>query len=245
MKHFLEKIIVRNFKRIPYFFETKPRFYIEQQNYALIGKLSTSLLHDILTPLTSLSLSTTAEETLNSQVIKPIIESSTTQIQDYIKIMRDFLDEPKEDSLNHINQEISKCILLLKNKALTHGVQIQYLEFDQIYSKTYSLHIYQIVINLLSNAIEASISSEVKKVILILKKESENYYIECKDFGSGMTPEILSKIGASNFSTKSDQRGFGIYSIQHIIQNILKGEYIIQSEPNNGSLFSCKLPIIK
>ena len=27
--------------------------------------------------------------------------------------------------------EIKKCILLLKHKTLTHGVQIQYLEFDQ------------------------------------------------------------------------------------------------------------------
>lgn len=245
MKYFFEKIIVGNFKRIPYFFETKPRFYMEQQNYALIGRLSTSLLHDILTPLTSLSLSVAIEEKSNPQIIKPIIESSTAQIQDYVKIMRDFLNEPKEDSLNHINLEINKCILLLKNKALTHGVQIQYLEFDQIHSKTYSLHIYQIVINLLSNAIEASISSKVKKVILILKKEKESYSIECKDFGQGMTPEILSKIGMCNFSTKSEQRGFGLYSIQHIIQNVLKGTCTIQSEPNNGSLFSCRLPLIK
>lgn len=244
MKYFLEKIIVRNFKRIPYFFETKPQFYIGQQNYALIGKLSASLLHDILTPLTSLSLSTQIGEK-STQAIQPIIESSTSQIEEYIKIMREFLNEPKENSLIHINSEVRKCILLLKNKALTNGVQIQYIEFDQVHSKIYSLHIYQIVINLLSNAIEASISSETKKVILILKKGKGNYCIECKDFGSGMTPETLSKIGMCNFSTKSLQRGFGLYSAQHIIQNILKGSFTIQSEPDNGSLFSCILPIVK
>lgn len=245
MRSVLEKIIVGNFKKIPYFFKRRSMFYIEQQNFALIGRISTSLLHDILTPLTSLSLSVTTKDELNIQKLKPIVESSTTQIQDYVKIMHEFLCEQKPNTLIHINAEIKKCILLLKHKILTNEVQIQYLEFDQIYSKTYSLYIYQIVINLLSNAIEASAASELKKVIIILKKEGENFCIECKDFGSGMTPETLSKIGDFNFSTKSTQRGFGVYSVKHIVQNILQGTFAIQSELTNGSLFSCKLPIIK
>lgn len=245
MKYFIEQVMVRNFKRIPYFFNQKQKFYIEHTNYALIGKLSTSLLHDILTPLTSLSLTSEIEDSSNIETLKPIIKHSTNQIQEYVAIMRDFLTDTKIDSKIHINKEISKCLTLLQHKALTHNIQIQYLEFDQIYSRIHSLHIYQIIINLVSNAIEASIASENKKIILILKKEKEVFYIECKDFGIGMSAQTLLSIGKNNFSTKSKERGFGIYSIEHIIQNILGGKIIIQSEPNNGSLFSCILPLIK
>jgi signal transduction histidine kinase len=245
MNDSIRKIIIRNFKKIPYFFEQKPKYYIEQNNYALIGKLSTSLLHDILTPLTSLSLSADIEEKINTQNLKPIIKHSTDQIQEYVKIMRDFLTETKSSSPIHINSEITKCITLLMHKAITHNIQIQYIEFDQIYSQIHPLHVYQIIINLLSNAIEASDISKTKKIILIIKKEKDTCIIECKDFGTGMSKETLSKIGTCNFSTKSIHRGFGLYSVQHILTDILNGELRIQSEPNNGSLFSCTLPIIK
>jgi signal transduction histidine kinase len=242
MKHFIQKTIVRNFKRIPYFFETKPKIYFEQNNYALIGKLSTSLLHDILTPLTSLSL--TAEiKSDDIQTLKPIIEHSTNQISEYIEILKNFLEYDTSKQRTHINPEISKCLSLLRHKALAHNIQIQYIEFDQIYTAIHPLHIYQIIINLVSNAIEASIQSENKKIIIILRKFKNNFYIDCRDYGEGISKEQLSKICTYNFSTKSKERGFGLYSITYIIENILKGIIHIESESNQGSLFSCEIPL--
>jgi len=243
MNSFIEKFIIRNLQKVPYFFNQKPKFSFEQNNYALIGKLSASLLHDILTPLTSLSLSADIGEKSNIQTLKPLIQNSTGQIVEYVKIMKDFLIEDSGKSVIHINNEISKCITLLRHKAISHGVQIQYLEFDQIHSNIHPLHIYQIIINLLSNAIEASEMTQTKKIILIIKKEKSMCHIECKDFGTGMSVETISKIGTCNFSTKSIHRGFGLYSVRHILTDILRGELRIQSEPDNGSLFSCILPI--
>lgn len=244
MKQIINKILIGNLKKIPYFFEQKEHQYTSHNNYALIGKLSTSLLHDILTPLTSLYLTTSITTGAhNEKQITPIIEHSTSQIKEYVTIMKDFLSEHHTESLLHINKEISKCIILLKHQALLHNVQIQYLEFDQIQSKAHPLYIYQIIINLLSNAIEASKESQVKKVIIILKKHKNSYCIECKDFGAGISEKIYSKIGTYHISTKSDSRGFGLYSVYHIVKHVLKGTISIQSEPNNGSLFSCVLPI--
>lgn len=242
MKHFIQKTILRNFKRIPYFFETKPKIYFEQSNYALIGKLSTSLLHDILTPLTSLSL-TTEIKSHDIQTLKPIIEHSTSQISEYVGILKNFLEYDTSKQRTHVNPEISKCLSLLRYKALAQDIQIQYVEFDQIYTTMHPLHIYQIIINLVSNAIEASTKSESKKIIIILRKFKNKFYIDCRDYGEGISKEHISKICTYNFSTKSKERGFGLYSITYIIENILSGTIHIESEPNHGSLFSCEIPL--
>lgn len=245
MNYFINKVLIRNFKKIPYFFETRQRFNIEHTNYALIGRLSTSLLHDILTPLTSLSLTTSLTNVQHTKSLEPIIKHSTNQIQEYVEIMRDFLNENKIESVVHVNKEILKCITLLQHKAIEQGIQIQYIEFDQVHTQIQPLHIYQIIINLLSNAIEASLITQNKKIILILKKEKDSFCIECKDFGTGIAPDTLTKIGTYNFSTKSPSRGFGLYSLQHIVTQLLKGKMDIQSEPDMGSLFSCTLPLRK
>jgi two-component system sporulation sensor kinase A len=243
MKKIFEKIFIRNFKRIPYFFETKPKFYIEQNNYTLIGKLSTSLLHDILTPLTSLSLA--AQTPAHSHTaLKPIVENSTHQIKEYVDILKKFLTQDTLKSKTCINSEISNCLILLRHKAISHNIQIQYIEFDQISAHIHPLHIYQIVINLISNAIEASVESEIKKIIISVRKYKKDLYIECKDFGIGIPEDVLKKIGEYNFSTKSKERGFGIYSITYIVEHVLQGTLHIESD-SQGSLFSCRIPLLE
>jgi two-component system C4-dicarboxylate transport sensor histidine kinase DctB len=241
MKDMYEKIIIRNFKKIPYFLKTKPIIHLEQNNYALIGKLSTSLLHDILTPLTSLSL--LSEVSKDATRLEPIITHSTNQISEYVSILKDFLNCASDEKGILVNSEISKCLTLLKHKALVHNIQIQYIEFDQIQTSIHPLHIYQIIINLISNAIEASTESETKKIILSIRKFKKNFYIECRDYGTGILSEDIKQIGLYNFSTKSKQRGFGLYSVTYIIQTILKGNLYIESEPGKGSLFSCEIPL--
>lgn len=245
MKYIINIFNTRNFKKIPYFF-TRNQSSISQNNYALIGKLSTSLLHDVLSPLTSLMIANDITETHSSEAFKPLIQNSSSQIKEYVEIMREFLQE--EYTTNKkilINTEVQKCLTLLKNKIIQNNIQINFIEFDQIYIKINPLYIYQIIINLLTNAIEASTQSETKKIILILRKNKKDVIIECKDFGTGIPKEILQKIGSYNFSTKSNNRGFGLYSIYQLIVHILGGTVSTETEEGAGSLFTCTLPLTK
>lgn len=243
MKYFIEKVVIRNFKKVPYFFAKRNTQLLENQ-YSLIGKLSTSLLHDILSPLTSLQIAHELGSTSNKSVSQ-IISHSNTQIKEYVEIMRDFLYQNQESETIHVNQEMHKCLTLIKHKALQNNIQIQFLEFDQIKSKIYPIHIYQIIINLLTNAIEASTETNIKKVILIIRKKGKSFCIECKDFGIGINEKDLYKIGLLKFSTKSEDRGVGLYSLHHLISEVLNGSLSIESEKGVGSLFTCTLPIIK
>lgn len=227
-------MIQRNSKRIPYFFE--------QNNYALIGKLSSSILHDVLTPLTSLTLAHTVQGK-QSSLADSIVKNSTTELKEYIDILKNFLQQENVPTTIEINAEIKKSILLLKHKLISNNIQLQFIEFDQIKMNVHPLHIYQIIINLISNAIEASIHLKTKKIILLLKKIENYIHIECRDFGTGIPEDIIKHAGKKFISTKSDQRGFGLYSIYYIVEYMLQGEITIQTEKDSGTLFICKIPL--
>lgn len=234
MKDILGKIIHRNSKRIPYFFE--------QNNYALIGKLSSSILHDILTPLTSLTLANDANPA-QASFANTIVQNSTTELKEYIDILRNFLYQENKPINIEVNAEIKKSILLLKHKLISNNIQLQFIEFDHIQTTIHPLHIYQIIINLVSNAIEASVHSKTKKILLLLKKVDQYFQIECRDFGSGIPDEILKYAGKKCVSSKSKKRGFGLYSVYYIVEHVLQGKITITTNSNSGTLFTCKIPL--
>jgi signal transduction histidine kinase len=238
MKNIFQNFIQRNFKKIPYFFERKQQFYIEQYNYALLGKLSSSILHDILTPLTSILLATQLDKKDQTKTI----ETSTKELKEYVEVLRDFAYQDISDKKIHVNKEISKSILLLRHKSIADNIQIQYIEYDQIFLNIHPLHLYQIIINLVSNAIDASVESKIKKVIISLKKHPSHIQIECRDFANGIPKEILKHAGKEILSTKSNSRGFGLYSVYYIVEKILKGTITIHTGKNIGTYITCRIP---
>jgi signal transduction histidine kinase len=238
MLYIFKNFIKRNFKRIPYFFEKEKFLYIEQQNYALIGKLSSSILHAILTPLTSILL-------LNQSKIdnkEKLITDSTQELKEYVDVLRNFTYQNVLDKKILVNSEISKCILLLKHKSISNNIQIQYIEYNRVFAHIHPLHIYQIVVNLVSNAIDASVGSQTQKIIVSLKKDEKGFEIICKDFGEGIPKYILKSAGKSITSTKSSTRGFGLYSVYYVVEKILKGSILIHSKQKEGTCVICKIP---
>ena len=240
----IQNTILRNIKYVPYFFRRESTYSSKHYSYALLGKLSASIIHDILTPINTLSLVSELNNKEQSN-LEPIIKNSTNQIKEYVEIMKNFISPQHTRVSHHVNSEIMKCITLLTYKAHHNNVSIQFIEFDQIYCKIDPIHIYQIVINLLSNAIEASTDCKTKKVILILKKNKKDFIFECKDFGKGISKDKLSTVCKPYFTTKQTGTGLGLYSVTNILSSCLDGELSIQSEPHKGSLFSCTIPLVK
>jgi signal transduction histidine kinase len=240
---YIRKLATRNMKYIPNFFERKRTLTFAHYNYALIGKLSASLLHDILTPITALSIGTSVTDEDTRRELSPIVGQSAKQIREFVEIMRQFLHECDTSRTVHFNEEIRKSIRLMSHKAIQHDVQIQFLELDQVHSLAHPLHVYQIIVNLVSNAIDASTQSQNRKVILIIKKQDKWFTIDCKDFGPGIPSDVRKGMYRPGFTTKHDGHGFGLYSVKSIVTRSLGGELSVHSEPGEGSLFSCRLPL--
>lgn len=98
-----------------------------------------------------------------------------------------------------------------------------------------------IIGNLVDNAIEAIADSPNKKVELKLDFAEDILTIEIKDTGMGMTQSIQNKILDKGFSTKGDNRGFGLFLLAQAIER-LEGELIISSKPGKGTNFAVYIP---
>lgn len=98
-----------------------------------------------------------------------------------------------------------------------------------------------IIGNIFDNAIEAMVDSINKKVNLTLDYAEEILTIEVKDTGIGMTNALQNKVLDKGFSTKGNNRGFGLYLLAMAIER-LEGELIISSKPGKGTTFAVYIP---
>jgi CitB family two-component system sensor histidine kinase MalK len=98
-----------------------------------------------------------------------------------------------------------------------------------------------IIGNLIDNAVESVSGCPSKKIEVQLDYGDDILTIEVCDTGSGMSEEIQNKIFQKGFSTKGENRGFGLYLISRSIER-LEGEMIISTKPGKGTLFSVYIP---
>jgi len=98
-----------------------------------------------------------------------------------------------------------------------------------------------IIGNLFDNAMEAIADSPNKKVDLKLDYAEDILTIEVKDTGMGMTTSLQNKILDKGFSTKGENRGFGLYLLAQAIER-LEGDMIISSKPGKGTNFAVYIP---
>jgi len=102
----------------------------------------------------------------------------------------------------------------------------------------------QVFLNLLVNAAQAIPEGDATRhrVTLVTRREGDSVVVEVSDTGSGMSPEVLSRIFEPFFSTKSRSEGMGLgLSICLGIIHSMEGELKAQSEPGRGSTFRVTL----
>jgi PAS domain S-box-containing protein len=94
--------------------------------------------------------------------------------------------------------------------------------------------------NILFNSIEAM--PRGGKLSVRTGVRGDRVFIEIKDTGSGMSPEIQKKIFRPFFTTKADGMGLGL-SLVYGTVNRHNGELQIESQPNKGTEVTLSFPI--
>jgi two-component system phosphate regulon sensor histidine kinase PhoR len=105
--------------------------------------------------------------------------------------------------------------------------------------------IYQVMINLVSNAIKyTKHEGEVK---VYLRNESDGVMINVSDRGRGIPPEDIKRIFERFYRVEKSRSknkggtGLGLAIVKHIIE-LHRSKVYVSSEVNKGSVFSFKLP---
>jgi two-component system, NtrC family, sensor kinase len=229
------------------------------ERLASLGKLSSSVAHEINNPLSGILIYT---KLLHKQVSNPelyaakkdtmlkhlkLIENETKRCGDIVKGLLDFSRKDQNDfEPKHLHEILQETYDLM-----THSIKIANISFlkdlsaksDLIYCNPNQIK--QACIALLVNASEAVVENG-EILIKTHNPDEDSVVFEISDNGLGIAPEDIPHIFEPFFSTKQDVSGIGLgLAIVHgIIQNH-KGKIQVRSELGNGTTLSVTLPLIK
>ena len=160
--------------------------------------------------------------------------------------LRNFSRSEKEVfSFTNLNKIIQGVLVLLRNKYKHHIEIINDLDpnLPEIECKMGKMN--QVLMNLVSNAIDAIDAIKENGIINISTRLiDQNCIISVKDNGMGMSEDVLSKIFDPFFTTKEVGQGTGLgLSISYGIIEEHNGTIEVISEKGKGTEFIIKIPI--
>ena len=226
--------------------------------FAEFGRLSSGLFHDLINPLSAVSLNM---EKLNGDQSTELTEAkahvahavlATKKMEEMVGAVRRQLSREENNTKFSINSEISQVVDILKYKSAQENVKIKFsAEADgELFGDAIKFH--HAILNLISNAIDSY--AEIKHihrtqpqvVQVVLEKKNSNFIICVRDFGTGISPENLDKIFEPFFTTKTVTRGMGIglSMTKRIIEKDFLGTLHVESMKGKGAKFTIKIPVI-
>ena len=170
------------------------------------------------------------------------------RVRQIVLSLRNFsrLDEAEVKAVN-LHEGIDSTLLIL-NHRLKNGVIVLKEYGDLPLVECYPSQINQVFMNILSNAIDALLSSaeQPDKQITIQTQTiaSNKVQVRIWDSGPGMPPQVVSKIFDPFFTTKPIGQGTGLgLSIGYQIIKKHQGQITVNSQLGQGAEFVLTLPI--
>jgi signal transduction histidine kinase len=218
---------------------------------AEFGRLSSGIFHDLVNPLTavSLNLEQIKDETggrinsAKSYLGQALI--ATKKMEDLVASIKKQLRRESKLSTFSVNEEIKQIIQILTYKARKAGVEICCDTPTEICLPGDAIKFSQIIMNLLANAIEACEDGVGKGIRVCTSREGQEIVITVSDDGPGIISENIDKIFQPFFSTKntSDRGlGLGLASTKSIVEKDFGGCVKVDSQLGQGAKFTVSLP---
>jgi two-component system nitrogen regulation sensor histidine kinase NtrY len=98
--------------------------------------------------------------------------------------------------------------------------------------------------NLIKNATQAIPEHKKGLIKITIEKENENYLVSVADNGDGISDDVVDKIFAPNFTTKTGGMGLGLAMVKNILESC-GGRIWFKTELNTGTTFYISLPCYK
>jgi PAS domain S-box-containing protein len=170
-----------------------------------------------------------------SKRIKDIVQGLRTFARaDNLEVTRIDLNQLMNDTINMVREIFYKEGVLIKVKNYETPLWIQ-----ANYGK-----IQQVIINLISNAKDATEGNREREINIQLGRDLNNCFFSVCDNGKGIPRDLRQKIFEPFYTTKSVNKGTGIgLALIHNIVKDHKGTILLESEENKGSIFKVQIPI--
>lgn len=226
--------------------------------FAEVGRLSSGLFHDLVTPLSLISLHLERLKSkgeqgnigdVQTQMKKAI--RATKYLESFVKAVRKQLQNEGSTKLFSLNKEIKLVMQMLRHKAVSLGIKMNFHASKEIQIYGDQVKFSQLMINLILNAIDAyegiSATSKERDIQITLTYKDGGGILTVRDKGVGISPENLEKIFQPFFTTKKFEKGTGIgLSIsREIVEKYLRGKIYAETNRNKETVFTILFPLQK
>jgi two-component system sensor kinase FixL len=214
-----------------------------------VGKLAefvSSLAHEISQPLTAiLSYAQAAQRMFADQdpklqeILQYIInddQRAAAVIQRLRVLLKKSTPEMKPIGINAIVNET--VMLIATDIAVKNGVLILDLERNLPIVNCDRIQLQQVLLNLISNSLDAMDDSSKPREILIRtsRKDTDTVIVAVKDSGCGIPAHNIPKLFTHYFTSKPDGLGMGL-SISRSIVEAHGGRLDVENNPDRGATF--------
>lgn len=234
---------------------------LETERVILFGRLSQGLFHDLMNPLSTLSLfveNMNINEN-NSAETKKIIQgmihtsrrmnSFMASVKRCLETDRYSVDNEKAD----IRAEIMIAVDVLAYKARMAEVEIRVKTFESITLPIHPVRLHQVFLNLISNAIDACTQGQASRlsinqsseVEISVTKHHSNVHITVTDNGCGINKKFKENLFKEQVTDKKTGSGMGLMTVRKIIEDELKGTITVASSEGGGkTIFHIVVPLV-
>ncbi len=217
----------------------------DAENLAAIGRALSSVAHDMKTPLVAIGgFTKQVQRHLGPQdpyrVKTEIILKETERLEKMVEDMLDF-SKPVElrKSFEQIGPLLAESVEVTKPLADAKDIELSLEAIDPVVGLQLDpMRIKRVLINLLTNAIEAS--PEGQPVRIVHRRLGKDLVVDVSDNGPGIPCEIRKDIFLPFFTTRKGGTGLGLPIVKKLIE-AHKGGVEILNTPC-GTTFRLRLP---
>lgn len=214
-----------------------------------LGRLSASLIHEISTPLTAVSL--TIEELHRERPDKLIRKArkDIKYLEEYVDAARQQLSGDSNKSSFSMTIAIHQVVMLLGSRAKTKNTKILIQTIGSIRLFGERVKFQQIIANLINNAIESYDDIYDRQKIVNVKVSIGKYntvQITVSDQGKGISNKDKEKIFDAFYTTKhinGKGLGIGLSTVKQFVERDFDGQLSFSSDRKNGTKFVVQIPL--
>jgi signal transduction histidine kinase/HAMP domain-containing protein len=229
---------------------------LQQTKTAQMGEMITNITHHWRQPLNIIGLHVQELQDaerygeLDATYLNDVVDKTMrelTKMSDTLDKFRSFVALDQQKKVFNLANAITKTIELINPALQSHFVTLETKLNDTIQFYGNENTLWQVLYNILLNALEALKASktEEKKIFVTLGSNSENFaIITVKDNAGGIDESIISRIFDPFFTTKgnANKTGTGLYFAKNMVEIELGGHIDVVNE-ESGALFMIGLPI--
>ncbi|HET7212038.1 MAG TPA: ATP-binding protein [Terriglobia bacterium] len=214
---------------------------------AALGRITSGVAHEVKNPLNAMVLQLEilkAKLAERGEVVKPQIETLSSEIRRLDRVVKTFLDftRPVELRLSEtdLEQMVREVFTLAEPQAHQNRVRLTIEKNGPVPRLKVDRDLFkQALLNLVLNGCQAMPSGGELKIRP--RKSDRRVELEIADQGVGIPPDVQPRIFSLFFTTKPGGSGVGLAMAYRIIQ-LHNGSIDFSSEPNHGTTFRIALP---